>query len=276
VMTFDNSKRLPLVSVIVTTYNRAKILSETLDSILQQSFTDFELIVVDNMSEDGTDDYISSLQDPRIHYFKHLNHGIISTNRNLGIMKAVGKYIAFCDDDDLWMPDKLEKQINVLQRSDRIGLCYTNASSFCEDEVVHEWMMKKKVFSDHFRALLNTNYIPTSSVVVVRSAFSVVGLFDEKPMLVTFEDYEMWLRVTHRFDAAYIDETLIKYRFHKTGNLGLKQRKFKRHLILLQLVKDHCGLGYFHFWFLLSRHFVQHIWRGLVVLQGLRERIRSA
>ena len=85
----------PCVSVIVTTYKRVKLLQETLESILSQSFTDFELIVVDNMSEDGTQQFIAGIADPRIRYFRNPNHGIIAANRNFGIRQAEGRYVAF-------------------------------------------------------------------------------------------------------------------------------------------------------------------------------------
>jgi len=91
----------PCVSVIVTTFKRVKLLSETLDSILAQTFTDFELIVVDNISEDGTREYVTGIADSRVRYFRNANHGVIAVNRNYGIRQSEGKYIAFCDDDDL-------------------------------------------------------------------------------------------------------------------------------------------------------------------------------
>ena len=90
------------VSVVVTTYNRAHIVTEAIESILNQTFGDFELIIVDNYSNDNTEEVIKSYKDERIKYFKNRNNGIIAVNRNYGISKAQGEYIAFCDDDDLW------------------------------------------------------------------------------------------------------------------------------------------------------------------------------
>ena len=107
----------PLVSVIVVTYNRKELLKETIYSILNQTFEEFELIVVDNFSDYNFFLHIESFNDDRIKPFQNQNNGIIAVNRNFGINNSKGKYIAFCDDDDLWLPEKLNKQITVLEDS---------------------------------------------------------------------------------------------------------------------------------------------------------------
>ena len=104
------------VSVIVPTYNRAHLLKKTIESILSQTYTDLELIVVSNYSTDNTDDMVKSYKDDRIKYFKNQNNGIIAVNRNFGIRKSTGEYIAFCDDDDTWLPNKLERQVNFFNK----------------------------------------------------------------------------------------------------------------------------------------------------------------
>jgi len=267
---------LPFVSVVVTTYNRAGLLRETIDSILNQSFSDFELIVVDNMSADGTEEYVRSLSDPRVRFYSNRNGGIISVNRNYGILKSVGKYVAFCDDDDLWEKAKLEKQVCALRNAPQAGLCYSNALSFCEDTVVDMQMMKKKVYTNHFAGLLKTNFIPTSSVVVKRDVFETIGLFNESRDLLAFEDYELWIRITSRFVALYVDEPLIRYRLHRLGNLGLKERQFRKHVALLQSVRDCCEMGTLRYYKTLMRHYLQYVWRSVVVLRRHSRQIRSA
>lgn len=115
--------KIPLVSVIVTTYNRKELLKETIDSILSQTFTDFELIVVDNYSNYDFIEYIKSFNDLRIRPFQNQNNGIIAINRNIGINNARGEYIAFCDDDDLWKPNKLKIQYSFLiENNNYIGV----------------------------------------------------------------------------------------------------------------------------------------------------------
>ena len=110
----------PLVSVIVTTYNRKEYLKETIDSILNQTYKNFELIVVDNYSDFDFLTYIKSFNDNRIRAFQHHNNGIIAVNRNIGIKKAYGEYIAFCDDDDYWVDKKLEYQVNNIKNDNML------------------------------------------------------------------------------------------------------------------------------------------------------------
>src|SRR3990172_12856550 len=100
-----------LVSVIILTWNRAALLKEAVDSVLRQTYEHFELTIVDNESTDNTSEYVRGLGDNRVKYLSHPNQGILSVNRNFGIRRARGDYIAFCDDDDLWLPDKLKTQM---------------------------------------------------------------------------------------------------------------------------------------------------------------------
>ncbi|TCV84275.1 glycosyltransferase family 2 protein [Sulfurirhabdus autotrophica] len=226
----------PLVSVVIPTYNRVGLLRETIGSILSQTLQDFEIIIVDNMSIDGTEDYASHLDDSRIRYFRNPNNGVIAVNRNLGIRHAKGKYLAFCDDDDLWMPEKLQRQIDVMENNVDIGLCYTNGYSFRENDVIHTRLARKRVFSEHFRHLLWENCIPSSSVLVRKVIFEETGLIDENIELVAVEDYEMWLRIAYISKLAYVDEALIKYRFHNNISSGLAN-------IALKNVRAIKGLG---------------------------------
>ena len=107
----SQNNKTPLISVIVTTYNRKELLSTTIKSILNQTYSNLELIVVDNYSGYDFNDYMNSFNDERIKAFQNQNNGIIAINRNFGITKAKGEYLAFCDDDDYWVDEKLEQQI---------------------------------------------------------------------------------------------------------------------------------------------------------------------
>ena len=102
----------PLVSILVITYNRKVFLHETIESILNQTYKNFELIIVDNFSNYDFLSHLNSFKDDRIKPFQNKNNGVIAVNRNFGLTKAQGEYIAICDDDDLWIPQKLEKQVN--------------------------------------------------------------------------------------------------------------------------------------------------------------------
>lgn len=208
----------PCVSVIVTTYKRAKLLAETLDSILAQTYTDFELIVVDNLSEDGTGEYVSSIADPRIRYFRNANHGVIAVNRNYGIRQAKGRYIAFCDDDDLWRANKLEQQVKLLEQHADVVLCYTQAESFLGDKILAARMNRREVRANHFLQLLRGNFFPNSSVLIRRDIFEELGMLTEDASLR--EDYEMWLRIAKRHRLMGIEASLIRYRVHPSNVAG--------------------------------------------------------
>jgi glycosyltransferase involved in cell wall biosynthesis len=221
----------PKVSVVVPTFNRAGLLKETVESILAQTYTDFELIIVDNMSVDGTEEYIAGLVDPRIRYFRHPNCGVIAVNRNYGIRQARGEYVALCDDDDLWLPEKLQEQVQVLEGKPDLAMCYTNATVFDASGVIDNWMMKKKVFLAHYRHLLLGNFIPNSTVLVRRDLLAEFGYLDEDPRNMAVEDYKMWLKIASKFELFYVDSPLIRYRVHNganSKNLGKMARKTMR------------------------------------------------
>ena len=111
-----------LVSVVMPTYNHAEFLSEAIESVLNQSYSQLELIVIDNFSEDDTKNIVKSFQDARIQYFKFANEGVIAASRNYGIKQAKGKYLAFIDSDDVWLKEKLSEQVDALEGDEEIGL----------------------------------------------------------------------------------------------------------------------------------------------------------
>lgn len=204
----------PVVSVIVLTFNRATLLAETVDAVLQQTYRDLELIVVDNMSEDDTPRYLESLADPRVRFLRNPNHGVLAVNRNLGIRGALGRYIAFCDDDDTWLPHKLERQIAVLEANPDAALCYTNTLAVRDRSDPGTPVFDKPVRDRLFQRLIWTNFICNSSVLLRRAVLDEVGLPDENPALTPYDDYDLWLRITARKRIIGIDEPLVRYRVH--------------------------------------------------------------
>jgi glycosyltransferase involved in cell wall biosynthesis len=196
----------------LTTFNREYLLSETVNSILKQTYTDFEIIIVDNMSDDATEEYVASLVDSRIHYFRNPNYGVIAVNRNYGIQKARGKFIAFCDDDDIWLADKLRQQVFLMERHPDVALCYTNAESFTGKKIIERRRIRRCIRRNYFFQLLRGNYIPNSSVLVRTKVFQSLGLFTTDATLR--EDYEMWLRIAKFYPLVGIDDSLIRYRIH--------------------------------------------------------------
>ncbi len=194
-MTINN---MPLVSVIVTTYNRKDLLTKTIDSILNQTYKNYELIVVDNYSNYDFLSHIKSFNDERIRPFQSANDGIIAVNRNYGIKKAKGKYIAFCDDDDSWKSDKLSVSLDYLEKylADIVyhDLYYRNSKGkiniFSNKNKTREF--NKPVKKD---LLYNGNGINNSSVVIKKDVLLKVGLITEDKDKISWEDYHTWIKV---------------------------------------------------------------------------------
>lgn len=252
-----NKENLPCVSIIVTTFNRKDLLTETLYSILNQTYTNFELIVVDNMSQDGTENRVSDMQDERIKYFRNPNFGIIAVNRNFGIRKSSGKYIAFCDDDDLWVLEKLEKQVCLLEENSDVALCYTHAESFIGDKTMDKKMNRRNVRQNFFFQLLRGSYIPNSSVVIRRAVFQELGLLTENPQLR--EDYEMWLRVAKRYRFIGIDDSLIRYRVHASNVSSNLAKETLRAIRTLKSVAGVLRIPYVILWSNIAFQYLKYI-----------------
>jgi glycosyltransferase involved in cell wall biosynthesis len=200
---------IPIVSVIVTTYNRQEYLAETIGSILSQSYRDLELIIVDNCSNYDFFQFLSTFQDDRIRGYVNDNKGIIAVNRNFGIEKSLGEFLAFCDDDDVWMGNKLEKQLEVIQ-SNRLHsevLIYTDALLVHDN--YRDTIRRCSEIKSKGR-ILRSNPIVFSSVLVsnTKDVF-----FNEMLPVKGSEDCELWLRLYSK-----------GYQFNRLGYLLTKHR----------------------------------------------------
>ena len=206
----------PIVSVIVPTYNRLPLLKETISSILSQTFTFFELIIVDNMSSDGTEAFVKSIDDERVRYFRNPNNGVIAVNRNLGIRNARGRFIAFCDDDDLWVEDKFKTQVEFMDSNPDVGLSFGYAEDFglTPSSGLLRFPKNESDGIKSFDSLFLGNKIATLTVMVRKICLDEVGLFDEDPELKALEDYDLWLRVARRYRIACVGRILGRYRIH--------------------------------------------------------------
>ena len=215
---------MPLVSVIVTTYNRRDLLTNTIDSILNQTYKNFELIVVDNCSDYDFLSEIKSFNDERIRPFQNANDGIIDVNRNFGIKKAKGDYIAFCDDDDLWYPEKLMVCYNFF--NSKVDLIYHDLKIIGKKRIFGRKVMegrnlKSPVLVD---LLINGNTIWNSSAMVRKSIIDSVGGLDEKKEMVTVEDYNTWLKIAEITDRfVYIPKILGEY-LHQKKSMSQKEK----------------------------------------------------
>jgi len=205
---------MPAVSVIIPTFNRADLLPKAVGSVLSQTFQDLEIVVVDDASGDCTPAVVHGLGDRRIRYVRHPANRGIAAARNTGVAHASGRYLAFLDDDDEWLPRKLELQVGILTDSPRsVGAVY---SAFEQIDMTtgNRVAVVRPGKSGHIlNELCMKNWIGTASTVCLkRECLEEAGPFDER---VTFgEEYDMWIRVAHRYDFKYIDEILVRYGVH--------------------------------------------------------------
>ena len=195
----------PQVSVIIPTYNRAWIIEEAIDSVLAQDYTEFELIVVDDGSTDHTSDVLDSYRNV-IKVLSQKNKGV-SAARNRGIAEASGKFIAFLDSDDLWLPQKLTVQIEFFNQTPDALICQTEEIWIRNGLRVNPKKRHKKPSGMIFKPSLKLCLISPSAVMIRRSLFDRVGEFDET--LPACEDYDLWLRISCRFPIHLIDTPLI-------------------------------------------------------------------
>ncbi|MEH2349205.1 MAG: glycosyltransferase [Nostoc sp.] len=216
----------PTVSVIIPTYQRGDIVSQAINSVLAQTYRDYEIIVINDGSQDNTPQVLAEFsENHHITVIHQANQGV-SAARNAGICSARGKYIAFLDDDDLWEPQKLEKQISVLEANPHLGLIYSDSLFFSEQKG-----LSKKSYNTAFPTpnlqvvftLFRYNYIPILTVVVRRDCLEQVGLFDET--VAPCEDYDLWLRLIQKFPIYFLNEPLARYR-RSSNSLSKNTEKF--------------------------------------------------
>ncbi len=212
-----------LISVIMPAYRAEKTVEQAIRSALSQSWQNLELIIVDDGSDDGTVEVIRRLaaDEPRIRFFENEGNLGVSRTRVRAAEESRGKWLAFLDSDDVWMPDKLERQM-ALQRECGAELIYT-ASSFISDEgEAKKWVLNVPERMT-YRRLLKQNRISNSSVLISRSAYFENVVIGEN----MHEDYACWLRYLRAGkDARGIDEPLLIYRLTRTSKSANKWRAF--------------------------------------------------
>ncbi len=200
----------PTVSVIIPTYNRAAALQGAIQSVLNQTFEDFELIVVDDASTDNTHEVVKQIEDSRIRYIcRDTNRGEAAA-RNTGIIQARGAFIAHHDSDDTWLPEKLEKQLERFKgQGDDVGAVYCRFEKVTPEEkslFPGDWPGQKE--GHLFAQLLESNFIGTPTVMTRFACVETVGMFNES--LRNVVDWEMWIRLAKRYRILFLDETLVQ------------------------------------------------------------------
>lgn len=194
-----------MVSVIIPTYNRSRILEEAVHSVLSQDFTDFELIVVDDGSTDNTGDILKEHQK-NLMVIRQNNRGV-SAARNKGIAAASGSLIAFLDSDDLWLPKKLSGQVEFFNSNPEALICQTEEIWIRNGVRVNPKKKHRKPSGMIFEPSLSLCLVSPSAVMIRRSLFDDVGLFDEN--LPACEDYDLWLRISCKYPIFLMDTPLI-------------------------------------------------------------------
>jgi len=229
---------MPQVSVIIPTRNRAGFLAGALKSVLEQSFRDLEIVVVDDGGDDDARGVVKGFNPAPIRYLRHDRRRGGAAARNTGIVNSSGEYVAFLDDDDEWYPEKLARQMDVMLASPlQVGGVYTGYFIVDRSDGRVRGQIVPSQGGNLDETLLAGNCIGgTSSMLLRRACFDKIGLFDER--LPSFQDYDLWLRIARKFHFAYVREPLLKYFVHRdkiwtnskalTEGLELMLRKYGR------------------------------------------------
>ncbi len=201
---------MPIISVIIPVYNGEKTIKNTIESVLKQTFTDFELIIINDGSQDSTLAVIDNIQDSRKKVFSYPNAGV-SESRNRGLEQSTGEYIAFLDADDLWTPDKLEAQFKALQENPNAAVAYSWSDWIDESGQFLRAGGHITVNGKAYPNLLLRDFVESgSNPLIRRQALTEVGSFD--PSVTPAEDWDMWLRLAARYEFIAVPSPQILYR----------------------------------------------------------------
>ena len=219
---------MPFFSIILTTFNRMPILKKAIDSVLNQSFGNWELLIIDNHSTDSTDDFLSTIRDKRVKILKIHNNGFYVKSRNLGIKNSQADWLAFIDSDDLWYQHKLQNCYNVISKNN-VDLIY-HAVNYANKKIFTQKIKEKskKILSPITKnLLLNGNCIAQSSAVVKKKYLSQVKLFSENKKEFGWEDYDTWIRISQITENFFfINKPLGEIYFgpENIGNLNITRK----------------------------------------------------
>jgi glycosyltransferase involved in cell wall biosynthesis len=207
---FFQMQEQPLVSVVIATYNMAKYLPLAIQSALDQTYGNMEVLVIDDGSGDDTCEAIAAFaHEPRVKYWLQENKGQAAA-KNHGIRKASGDYIAFLDADDTWEPEKLELQMPLLMASKRVGLVYSRLAYLDENGNKKGAPIDKLFRGQISGPLLINNFVAFGSCLVRRECFERMGHFRENVRMGI--DYDLWLRFSTNYEFDYVDRPLLNYR----------------------------------------------------------------
>jgi glycosyltransferase involved in cell wall biosynthesis len=220
----------PLVSVVVPTYNHSHFLKKAIQSVIEQTYGNWEMLVVDNYSEDDTDEVVNKFDDSRIRLLKIHNNGVIAASRNKGIQEAKGEWIAFLDSDDSWYPKKLETVMNVVKQQDIYDVLSTD-ELMVDTKSNSNTVLQYGPYKDNFyKVLLLEGNCVSPSATLIRHRFLQKHnlLFNESPEYIAVEDYDLWLNLANKGASfKFINSVQGEYLIHQGNNSAqlLRQRK---------------------------------------------------
>lgn len=232
------SNKFPIVSVIITTYNRPEYLKITLDSVVNQTYKYLEIIVVDDGSIGNENENICN-QFKNIRYVKNKNTKTPASGRNIGIKKANGEYIAFLDDDDIWIPNKIKIQIEILENNPDFGLVHSPCQIIDSDgnlnsEIIGESFEWRNKHGDISLTMLGKFGLMMPTPLIRKSVIEIVGLFNEK-MKPAGEDTEFWCRCSFETKFFYYPLSLSYYRIH-SNNISQNKKNYANLPLILSKI----------------------------------------
>ncbi|MGL5805174.1 MAG: glycosyltransferase family 2 protein [Xenococcaceae cyanobacterium] len=203
---------MPKVSIVLPAYNAMAYLPKAYQSALGQTFTDYEILIINDGSSDNIEEWVAKTTDPRVKYIPQKNQGAAGA-RNTGIYHAKGDYVAFLDADDLWESTKLEKQVRCLDENPEVGLVDTWITLIDREGNSKGWVHASSAEGQIWSEIIQEpTIICGSSPMIRRECFEKVGVFD--PNLRYAGDWDLWIRIASRYCFAVVKEPLVRYRLH--------------------------------------------------------------
>ncbi len=227
-----NLTSTPLISVIIPAFNSEKTIKETINSVLNQTWKNLELIVINDGCQDSTLDIVTSIKDPRLKVFSYTNAGV-AVSRNRGFAQAQGEFVSFLDADDLWTVNKLESQLKALQENPQVGVAYSWTDHIDENSQFLRGGSHYNISGDVYAELLKSNFLANGSNVLIRTQSLIeVGEFNQS--FTPAEDWDMYLRLATRYHFVAVPIVQILYRITTTSASG---NVFKMEKVSLQIIE---------------------------------------
>lgn len=240
----------PLISVIIPVYNGEQFLHETLDSVFAQTYTNIEVIVIDDGSTDKSAEIIKRY--PAVRYIPQENRGV-GKARNTGIKSSSGDYIALLDQDDLWLPEKLKIQVEIALRNQKSGIFFCDGVMFSSDGLISSHLLDQDIIRDlgnaqnmqvtkkfFYKRLLKNNPIGCNSQELIpRSTIAEIGLLAERRTNYSAA-YDYYLRIATKYPFTFHGDSLVRYRYHRSGQSGITEFRQCKHIFMkINVLKEH-------------------------------------